>query len=117
VKAVHNLSKEAREEIISILLANRNKKALAEELGVTPAAITKFASGRTHPSDETLLRALEIADEEERRKILQVIVNDLITSLMEVIEDNPKVAEEKIDDLKRVVDELEKKRLTSLGFV
>ncbi len=117
MKAIHNLSKEAREEIISILLSNRSKKTLAEELGVSPAAISKFTSGKTHPSDDTILRALEIADDDERRKILQVVVNDLITSLLEVIGDNPKVAEEKIEDLKRIVDELDKRRLSSLGFV
>ena len=85
MRIIHNLSKEAREKIIEILLEKRSKKELAEELGITPSAITKFLSGMTHPSDETIERALEIADEEEKERIYEIIVEDIVESLEEFI--------------------------------
>jgi len=85
MRIIHNLSKEAREKIIEILLEKRSKKELAEELGISPSAITKFLNGMTHPSDETIERALEIADEEEKERIYEIIVEDIIESLEEFI--------------------------------
>ncbi|ARM75739.1 hypothetical protein [Acidianus manzaensis] len=118
MKAIHNISKEAREDIISILLENRSKKELANELGVTPTAILKFSKGVTHASDETIEKAIEISNEEERKRIVEVILNDLISSLIEIIKENPEIEIEKINELRKVLDEIEKTRLlVSSGFV
>ncbi|AWR97096.1 hypothetical protein DFR86_05640 [Acidianus sulfidivorans JP7] len=118
MKAIHNISKEARAEIIEILLENRSKKELATELGVTPAAIVKFSRGVTHASDKTIEKALDISNEKERKRIIEVIANDLVTSLIEVIREYPEIEIEKVDELRKILDEIEKtKLLVSSGFV
>lgn len=83
---VHTLSKEARREIVSIMLESRSYRALSEALGVTPAAISKYHSGKTHPSDSVMRRILEIADEREKSLIAEVIFNDLADSLESFVE-------------------------------
>ncbi|AEE93468.1 MULTISPECIES: helix-turn-helix domain-containing protein [Acidianus] len=118
MKAIHNLSKEARQEIINILLEKRSRKELAEELGITPAAIVKFTKGLTHPSDDTILKALEIASDDEKEKIVNIILNDLVNSVIEVFSEYPNVTTEKIDELKKILDEIEgRKLLASSGFI
>ena len=100
MRIIHNLSKNAREKIINILLEKRSKKELAEELGISPSAITKFINGITHPSDETIRKALEIADEEEKERIYEVIAEDIIESLEEFI-NNSGFENEKIRNIKK----------------
>jgi predicted transcriptional regulator len=117
MKAIHNISKEAREEIISELLSHRSRKELADELGITPAAIVKFSSGKTHPSDETIMKALKIANDDEKKKILRIIVNDLVSSIVEILSNNPTIAEENLEELKKIITEIDKKSLSSFGFV
>ncbi len=118
MKAIHNLSKEARQEIINILLEKRSRKELAEELGITPAAIVKFTKGLTHPSDDTILKTFEIANDEEKKRIVDVILNDLVNSVIEVFSEYPDANTEKIDELKKILDEIEgRKLLASSGFV
>ncbi|BFH74433.1 helix-turn-helix transcriptional regulator [Sulfurisphaera javensis] len=102
MRIVHNLSKEAREKIIELLLEKRSKKELANELEISPSAITKFINGQTHPSDETIEKAIEIADEEEKERIYEIIVEDLIESLEEFIQNND-VKNEKMLRIKNVL--------------
>ena len=102
MRIIHNLSKDARERIIDILLEKRSKKELAEELGISPSAITKFVNGITHPSDETIEKALEIADEEERERIYEIIAEDIIESLEEFI-NNSGFENEKIRNIKKLL--------------
>jgi transcriptional regulator with XRE-family HTH domain len=102
VRIIHNLSKEARRKIIEILLENRSRKELAEELGLSPAAITKFLNGITHPSDETIEKALEIASEDEKREIINVILNDIMLSLEEFINEL-NVEVEELERVKKVI--------------
>lgn len=85
MRLLHNLSKDARQRIIEILLKKRTVKELANELGVSEAAVSKFWRGLIHPSDETLMRAFEIADEEERKEILDVAFEDLIAAMEELL--------------------------------
>ena len=85
MRLLHNLSKEARQRIIEILLKKRTLKELANELGVTEAAVSKFWRGLIHPSDETLMKAFEIADEDERREILDVAFEDLMAAMEELL--------------------------------
>ncbi|MDT7875565.1 MAG: helix-turn-helix transcriptional regulator [Sulfolobaceae archaeon] len=102
MRIIHNLSKEARRKIIEILLENRSRKELAEELGLSPAAITKFLNGITHPSDETIEKALEIASEDEKREIINVILNDIMLSLEEFINEL-NVEVEELERVKKVI--------------
>lgn len=102
MRIIHNLSKNARERIIEILLEKRSKKELAEELGLSPSAITKFINGITHPSDETIERTLEIADEEEKNMIYEIIVEDIIESLEEFI-NYSNFENEKIKNIKKLL--------------
>jgi len=46
---VHLLSKEARRKIIEVLASSRGVRRLADELGVTPAAVSKYLQGGYAP--------------------------------------------------------------------
>ncbi|MCE4609841.1 MAG: helix-turn-helix domain-containing protein, partial [Desulfurococcales archaeon] len=73
----HVISKRSRRRIVEILAATRSMRGLAEEIGVSPAAIHKYITGKTHPSDEVVKRMIELADYEETRKIAEAILDDL----------------------------------------
>ncbi len=81
----HVISKRSRRRIVEILAATRSMRGLAEEIGVSPAAIHKYITGKTHPSDEVVKRMIELADYEETRKIAEAILDDLSTALDEFI--------------------------------
>ncbi|AAK40462.1 helix-turn-helix domain-containing protein [Saccharolobus solfataricus] len=121
-KAIHNLGKDARLHIIHILLQNRSKKELADELGITPAAITKYLKGITHPSDEIIEKCIEIASEdEEYHEIIKVIVSDITEALMELLREigiEKMIDNEDIQKLKKLLDKAFDKMLsTSPSFV
>ena len=80
-KFIHLLGKDARLRIIEVLAATRAHKEVAELLGVTPAAVTKYLSRRTHPSDRVLLRAIEAAAPEEKRRIAEIVRDELLSGL------------------------------------
>ena len=102
MRIIHNLSKEARSKIIEVLLENRSKVELARELGLSPAAITKFLNGVTHPSDETIERAFKIASEREKREIIDIILDDLLQSLEEFVEET-NVMNRKVLRIKKII--------------
>ncbi len=85
MKFIHLLSKEARIKLLHILLVKRGKKELAEELGISPASITKYLSGRMHPSDNTLKKMIKIMDSQERSRAYKVMLEDLSTGLEELL--------------------------------
>ncbi|WP_232018766.1 helix-turn-helix domain-containing protein [Sulfodiicoccus acidiphilus] len=85
LKILHNVSKEGRRQILEILLRKRSRSEVASMLGVTPAAITKYLKGNTHPSDEVLRRCVDFADEEERFEIKRIILDDITSSLKEFL--------------------------------
>ncbi len=78
---VHLLGKDARLRIIEVLASTRTHKEVAELLGVTPAAVTKYLTRRTHPSDAVLMRAIEAAEGEERRLISVIVRDELLAGL------------------------------------
>ncbi len=84
---VHWISKDARYRIIELMLSTRSTRQLAEELGVSPAAVNKYIRRATHPSDDTIRRALEILGEYEKERVLQVIIDDILGALEAVIND------------------------------
>jgi len=84
-KMCHALSKDARKDIIIILYNYkfRSIRALARELQVSTPAVAKYLSGRTHPRDEVICRAIEIAasDDSIKREIKNIIFKDIINTL------------------------------------
>ena len=115
-KSIHNLGKEARLNIIYTLLQNRSKKELAEELGITPAAITKYIKNKTHPSDEIIERCIEISNEEEYEAIINIIINYLTEAMLELITNiNLELIHKNknLEKLKNTLDEIYEKILST----
>ncbi|ESQ25724.1 MAG: helix-turn-helix protein [uncultured Acidilobus sp. JCHS] len=75
---VHLLSKEARRKIIEVLASSRGVRRLADELGVTPAAVSKYLRGLTHPSDRVVEKAIEAATSEEALEISKIVAEVLL---------------------------------------
>ncbi|PMP90312.1 MAG: transcriptional regulator [Caldisphaera sp.] len=86
IRYVHLLGKESRQKIIQILANERGVRELANELGVTPAAVSKYLSGLTHPSDIVLEKAISIANEEEITSIVKVVSDEFIDGLSNFID-------------------------------
>ncbi len=80
------LSKDARRRIVEVMLSRRSLRELSELLNVTPAAISKYKSGATHPSDEVLSRALENASRDDLEEIARIAFNDLYSGFINLIE-------------------------------
>ena len=59
---IHRLSKPARRELVRLAVqASGNSAAsLAERVRVRRQSISKFLSGRAHPSDETMVKILSV---------------------------------------------------------
>ncbi len=86
LRFVHLLSKDARRRVVEVMLTGRSLRELSELINVTPAAISKYRSGATHPSDEVLSRMLESASESELEEIAMIAFNDLYSGFMNLIE-------------------------------
>jgi len=86
LRFVHLLSKDARRRVVEVMLSGRSLRELSELLGITPAAISKYRSGVTHPSDEVLGRILEGASRVELEEIAKVAFNDLYLGFENLIE-------------------------------
>ena len=78
---VHWLSKEARFRIIDVLLSTRTVKNLAEELKISRAAIRKYVSRETHPSDDIMARIFEIIAPYEEDRLARIVVDDLVEAI------------------------------------
>ncbi|MUN28761.1 helix-turn-helix transcriptional regulator [Sulfuracidifex metallicus] len=120
-RVFHNLSKGARYDILSILLERRGKKELATELGVSPALITKYINKVTHPSDEVMSKIYEISQEDERKRINRIIINDMVESLLTLVQnvDIEEIADnEELKKLKEILSQIENHNLLrSFSFV
>jgi len=75
---VHLLSKEARRKIIEVLASSRGVRRLADELGVTPAAVSKYLRGLTPPSDRVVEKAIGAATPEEALEISKIVAEVLL---------------------------------------
>ncbi|MCS7106909.1 MAG: transcriptional regulator [Acidilobaceae archaeon] len=80
---VHLLSKEARRKLVEIIIEKRGTREASSVLGVTPASISKYRYAEMHPSDDTLMRALEAMEEEELREAARTIFEDLYAGFLE----------------------------------
>ncbi len=86
MKFIHLLSKEARLRIIEIALKSRSARELADELGVSPAAISKYVNGLMYPSDETMQRLFHILGEHELEEAYTIALEDLVEGVEELIQ-------------------------------
>jgi predicted transcriptional regulator len=82
---VHLLGKETRRRIIELMASERGVRRLADELGVTPAAISKYLRGETHPSDKVVERAIEVASAEEALEISKIVSSELVEGIDDFI--------------------------------
>ena len=85
MRFIHLLSKEARLKLLDLLLISRGKKELAEELGLSPASITKYLTGLMHPSDNTVKKMINIMSSRERARAYEIILEDLALGLEELL--------------------------------
>lgn len=83
-RVIHMLGKPARRAIIELYLTRYSISELSQFLGVSKAAITKYVKGETHPSDSVLKKMLEIEDSELKKRIINIIVEELVTAFSEV---------------------------------
>ena len=83
---VHMLGKDARRRIIEVIVSRRSVGEAAELLGVTPAAVSRYLSGRTHPSDEVVARALRAAGGGELREMVDVIVDEFLDGVDSLVQ-------------------------------
>ncbi len=81
MKFIHSLSKPARTRIVALMLRSRSVSELAAEIGVSPAAVSKYLSGKTHPSDDTMARMFSAMTEDELCEALTIAIEDLLESL------------------------------------
>lgn len=86
MKFIHLLSKEARLRIIELALRNRSARVLADELGISPAAISKYVNGQMHPSDETMQRLFHVLGDDELEEAYAIALEDLVEGLEELIQ-------------------------------
>ncbi len=111
IRIVHWISKDARYRIIELMLSTRTAKQLASELGLSVAAINKYLSRRTHPSDETIARILGIMSDYERERVLEIIMDDLLEALEtmynEVVRDNTVFKEYFLKRVRELLEKLE----------
>jgi len=81
---IHTLSKEARHRIIEEAVRVYGKKELAEILNVSKAAVSKYLSEKTHPSDEVMRRLFSVSSDSLKKKFIIIIINELISVIEEL---------------------------------
>lgn len=86
MRFIHLLSKEARLRLIELALSHRSAKELADELEISPAAVSKYTNGKMHPSDDTIRRLFRILDQEEHVRAYTIVLEDLAYGLEELLE-------------------------------
>ncbi len=110
LRFVHLLSKDARRKIIEVMLTRRSLRELSSVLDVTPTAISKYRSGATHPSDETIFRVLGGANRDELIEISRIIFDDLysgFTSFVEWMQEKGLIDGYVVERLRRLVERIE----------
>ncbi len=80
------MGKNVRSRIISLAVNRYGASQVAEILGVSRAAISKYSKEKTHPSDDVLIRLLRFSDKKLYTQILGVIGEELLFMLKEYLE-------------------------------
>ncbi len=78
------LSPEARRVIIKMLISEMSYRELASQLGVTPAAIYKYVTGKAVPRDEIVARAISLV--EDKAEVSAIIGRELARIVGDYIE-------------------------------
>lgn len=118
MKFVHLLSKEARRNVINVIVKGRGLREASSILGVTQAAVSKYRLGATHPSDSTLERALAGLDREELREVSKIMFEDLksgFESLIDWMADNNLIDEDVVEWAERTLDKIRGKAVARRG--
>ena len=103
-RVIHMLGKPARRAIIELYLTRYSSSELSQFLGVSKAAITKYVKGETHPSDSVLKKMLDIDDKELKKKIINIIVEELITAFAELARlSSREIGEDYTEHLEQVI--------------
>jgi len=80
------MGKHVRSRIISLAVNRYGASQVAEIVGVSRAAISKYSKEKTHPSDEVLMKLLRFPDKRLYTQILGVIGEELLYMLKEYLE-------------------------------
>jgi len=80
------LSPAARRRILEILLERRSYRELALQLGVSPAAIAKYLSGRAAPRDDVMARALSALEPEEAEDVALIVTEEMAEAVESFID-------------------------------
>ncbi len=83
---VGSLDREARLAVLRLAARRRTYREIARIMGVSPAAVSKYMSGRMAPSDEAVGRLLLGLEEEELREAAGLILDKLVLSLSSFLE-------------------------------
>jgi transcriptional regulator with XRE-family HTH domain len=83
---VERLGRSGRLALLEVAAKKRTYRDLARIMGVSPAAVSKYMSGRMAPSDAAVARLLESLDTDEAREVAILILNYLAEGLRDFIQ-------------------------------
>jgi transcriptional regulator with XRE-family HTH domain len=107
-RAMRTLSKESRREIVALVLSSGYAaKDLAEMMGVSPSAVSRYTRGDLAPSPEALCRMLAALDEELRTAVLEKTVENTWRCLESLIDVLP--SERRLVVLEKLAEKLAEK--------
>ncbi len=104
-EAIELLPKRARKTIIMIVLNNGYAtKDVAELMGVSISAVSRYTHDELAPSVSSLCRLLSLVDEKTKAQIINYIVEELWSVLSKLLrETEPSVIEQIADDIARII--------------
>ncbi|GAB6148539.1 helix-turn-helix domain-containing protein [Stetteria hydrogenophila] len=85
VEFVEMLGRSGRLAVLRVAARRRTYRELARIMGVSPAAVSKYMSGRMSPSEAGLARLLDALDREEAREVALMILEYLAGGLRSFI--------------------------------
>ncbi len=83
---VERLGRSGRLALLEVAAKKRTYRDLARIMGVSPAAVSKYMSGRMAPSDAAVARLLESLDTDEAHEAAILILNYLAEGLRDFIQ-------------------------------
>jgi len=83
---VERLGRSGRLALLEVAAKKRTYRDLARIMGVSPAAVSKYMSGRMAPSDAAVARLLESLDADEAREAALLILNYLAEGLKDFLQ-------------------------------
>jgi len=104
-EAIELLPKRARKTIIMIVLNNGYAtKDVAELMGVSISAVSRYTHDELAPSSSSLCRLLSLVDDKTKTQITNYVVEELWSVLSKLLrETEPSVTERIADDIARII--------------